>query len=66
MAKTGTKGRACEGKKRHDDEAAALAHRARLIRRRGAWAPSLVAYRCPAGCGGWHVGHRLGMRGRRG
>lgn len=58
MAKTRTKGRACAGKLRHATRAGALAHRLRLILYRGAFGPSLDVYRCPAGCGGWHVGHR--------
>lgn len=57
-----TKARACDGKKRHDDQRGAEAHRLRLIRR-GAAACRLKVYRC-RWCKGWHVGHVAGTRRR--
>lgn len=63
MTRTETKGRKCDGKRRHTTEARALAaidwHVAR-----GAVADSLNAYPCEF-CGGWHVGHRSLRSGRR-
>lgn len=54
---TRTTARACGGKRRHKTQAAATTHLQRLIAA-GTWVGSMVAYRCPIGCGGWHVGHR--------
>jgi hypothetical protein len=43
----------CAGKRRHDTQAAARAHRDRLL---AAGATRVTAYPCRH-CGGWHVGH---------
>lgn len=57
--KTWTKNRACNGKRGHKTQAAAEAHRQKLIEG-GAWGPSLIIYRCRGkkGCGMLHVGHQ--------
>lgn len=47
--------RACAGKQRHADQAAAFAHLTSL-RRRSAYTGALDAYRCRF-CKGWNVGH---------
>ena len=54
---TGTRGRACVGKKAHTTraDADADAHRLRLIAR-GAAPEGIRAYRCRH-CRHWHVGH---------
>ncbi len=61
MNRTRTLARACTGKLRHQQRAAALAHIARLVRH-GAAPGAYGPYPCPAGCGGWHVGHRRRTR----
>ena len=62
---TGTRGRACTGKKSHTSRQHAAEHRDQLIAR-GAAAEGLRAYRCRH-CGSWHVGHTgpPGQRTRR-
>lgn len=50
---TRTKARSCVGKKRHQDQGGALAHRARLLARGDT---RITVYPCRH-CGGWHVGH---------
>lgn len=63
---TQSKGRACQGKRRHPDRAAAEQHLQRLIRNRAAKG-GLMAYECrhcnnyATGRNGWHVGHRPGI-----
>jgi hypothetical protein len=52
---TGTRGRACSGKKTHTKRSEAAAHRARLIAL-GAAAEGIRVYRCRH-CGHFHVGH---------
>lgn len=58
---TTSRGRQCDGKKRHPNKAAAEAQKWRLIRN-GAHPDALNVYRCPhctqPGKPGWHVGHR--------
>lgn len=58
---TGTRGRACAGKKTHVDRRGAQAHRERLISQ-GATADGIRVYRCRH-CRHWHVGH-IGPTGR--
>ncbi|WP_214103194.1 hypothetical protein [Acrocarpospora catenulata] len=53
--KTGTKNRACVGKKRNKDRAAAEAQIEREVTR-GTSRDRLIIYRCDH-CGHWHVGH---------
>lgn len=48
-----TRARSCLGKIRHQDRAAALAHRRRLL---AAGDTRLTVYRC-RWCRHWHVGH---------
>ncbi|MCT9932416.1 hypothetical protein N5079_19635 [Planotetraspora sp. A-T 1434] len=60
-AKTGTKGRACDGKRRHDSREAAAAALQRLVRK-GAFKDWLTVYECPHCDGGFHVGHKPGRR----
>lgn len=50
--------RSCEGKQRHGTRRGALIH-AVTLRRSGE--PEVVPYYCPF-CGGWHVGHPIGMK----
>jgi hypothetical protein len=47
--------RACEGKVRHTDLGAAMAHKKALLKKVGGHA--IGAYRCKF-CKGWHVGRR--------
>lgn len=58
---TGTRGRACTGKKNHTNSEAAHAHRERLISQ-GAAPEGVRIYRCRH-CRNWHVGH-IGPTGR--
>lgn len=58
-----TQARSCEGKRRHDTQAKAAQHLARLVRA-GANHDRLETYRCNHCDGGWHVGHRPKPRGR--
>ncbi|WP_435173267.1 hypothetical protein [Actinacidiphila sp. bgisy145] len=51
--RTRTRARSCLGKLAHQDRAAALRHRARLI---AAGDTRLTVYRCRF-CRHWHVGH---------
>ena len=55
--------RACHGKKLHAAEQAAREHLARLVRE-GAAPGALETYPCRWGPH-WHVGHRIGHRGKR-
>lgn len=50
---TATKGRSCQGKRRHPSQAKALAHLRDLLSKGGV---RLNAYECRH-CGGFHVGH---------
>jgi hypothetical protein len=59
---TRSKGRGCDGKKRHDDKDQAVGQIWSLARHRGAVPSRYQAYSCKH-CGGWHVGHR--PRGKR-
>lgn len=59
---TGTRGRACTGKKTHASRAGADEHRNRLIAA-GAAPEGIRAYRCRH-CGHWHVGHTGPATGR--
>jgi hypothetical protein len=60
---TETKGRKCDGKRRHSTRARALAAIRELVSR-GAAPGALKAYACQY-CSSWHVGHRS-PRQRRG
>ncbi|MEV0993442.1 hypothetical protein [Nonomuraea sp. NPDC050202] len=62
MTRTETKGRKCDGKRRHNSKARALAAVAWHVAR-GAAPGALTAYACEF-CDGWHVGHRP-TKGRR-
>ena len=57
-----TRWKSCSRKMRHTTEATAQAHLDRLISV-GAARGSLHVYECK--CGGWHVGHKIGLGGRR-
>lgn len=64
MTRNATKARKCDGKRRHDNQEAALA----VIRRhveQGAAPGRLSAYQCEHCGGGWHVGHTPRQTGRR-
>ena len=62
---TGTRGRACTGKKTHTSRPGADEHRDQLITR-GAAPEGIRVYRCRH-CRMWHVGHTgpAGQRTRR-
>ncbi|SFF11932.1 hypothetical protein SAMN05216251_108241 [Actinacidiphila alni] len=51
--RTHTRARSCDGKRRHQDRAAALAHRASLL---ALGDTRVTVYACRH-CGAWHVGH---------
>lgn len=55
--------KACGHKVRHPDKAGAHGALRRIKRKKGVVATEgLGVYHCPY-CGGWHLGHRIGMGG---
>jgi hypothetical protein len=64
MTRTETKGRKCDGKRRHNSQARALAAVAWHITTKGAAPGALTTYACEF-CGCWHVGHRPRKERRR-
>lgn len=59
LVKTRSKGRSCDGKRRHETDAQAHAHIQRLGRMLGAPLNRYHAYTCQP-VGGLHVGHHTG------
>lgn len=52
-----TKGRSCDGKKRHDTREGAKIQFWRLVNTTGTARNRICVYPC-GHCGGWHIGHK--------